>query len=45
MKYEAPQLTVLTSAITAVQGMHPKAAVRTPDSFRENIAAYQDWED
>jgi hypothetical protein len=45
MKYETPQVIALTSAITAVQSIHPKAWVLTPDSFRENIAAYQDWED
>jgi hypothetical protein len=45
MKYETPQLTALPSAIRAVESTHPKASVLTPDSFRENIAAYQDWED
>lgn len=45
LKYEAPQITELPPATTAVESTHPKAMVLTPDSFRENIAAYQDWED
>ena len=47
MKYEAPELTVLTPAINAVQGT-PKATNTFSDggsgNNNEHVAAYADWE-
>jgi hypothetical protein len=48
MKYETPEMTVLTPAINAIQaGSHSK----TPEVFSdspyiplEQVAAYMDWE-
>jgi hypothetical protein len=48
MKYETPQLTVLTPAINAIQCVVSTKAPHTanPDGSSENdsIAAYADWE-
>ncbi len=48
MKYEAPELTVLTPAINAVQGSSPKATNTFSDggsgNNNEHLAAYADWE-
>lgn len=50
MKYETPELTALTSAITAVQSSSdntPKNVTTTQDSsIKEHVSpAYVDWED
>jgi hypothetical protein len=48
MKYEIPELTALTTAITAIQGavgakmLTPFA--ETPMTENEGIGAYADWE-
>jgi hypothetical protein len=45
MKYEKPELTVLTSAISAVQ-RQPKTSSHTDSpQNNDNAAAYEDWED
>ena len=49
MKYETPELTVLTPAISAVQGsLGGKLYHNVPDSIvgdvPETSAAYADWE-
>jgi len=49
MKYETPELTALTPAINAIQGVSAKPHVATPhDSFTDTneipSGAYQDWE-
>jgi hypothetical protein len=50
MKYETPEMTVLTSAITAIQsssGDFPKNDTYHVDSAapkEETISAYTDWE-
>jgi hypothetical protein len=46
MKYETPEVTVLTTAINAVQGTGtPKTGCTCEDgAFPEHVAAYQDWE-
>lgn len=43
MKYETPELTVLTHAINAIQG--GKSTDDNDGSFQDAVAAYQDWED
>ena len=45
MKYETPELTALTPAINAIQGMVNKILNGTTDSDYEGVAAYVDWED
>jgi len=48
MKYEAPQLSVLMSAINAIQNTDPQnKASHTIDSSVLDVAtaAYADWED
>ncbi len=47
MKYEAPELTALTPAINAVQGL--KQSYSTPhdgaaSGFNDANLAYEDWE-
>jgi hypothetical protein len=48
MKYETPQLTVLTPAIKAIQsdGQLPKLTNGKADSISpyESVSAYTDWE-
>jgi hypothetical protein len=47
MKYETPEMTVLTPAIKAIQGslIIPKGPNSGPDSLmKESVAAYTDWE-
>jgi hypothetical protein len=46
MKYETPEVTVLTTAINAVQSAStPKNSPVSQDGiFQEHTAAYQDWE-
>ena len=46
MEYQTPEVTVLTTAINAVQGPGaPKNAPVCEDGiFPEHVAAYQDWE-
>jgi hypothetical protein len=44
MKYEKPNLTVLTSAVNAIQDP-AKPEPSGFDSVKEEIAAYADWED
>jgi hypothetical protein len=46
MKYETPQITVLTTAINAVQSTGtPKNSMPNLDGIeREHVAAYEDWE-
>jgi hypothetical protein len=47
MKYETPELTVLTPAINAIQSLSSKTMEPTVvDSKTENetIGTYQDWE-
>jgi hypothetical protein len=46
MKYEAPELTALTSAINAVQTSAPKPNPSTPDGPGSHDAGtgYEDWE-
>ncbi len=49
MKYETPELTALTLAISAVQGVGtPKNMPTGPDAAslinNEHVAAYADWE-
>ena len=49
MKYETPEVTALTPAISAIQGVAEKQ-VNTPDDggtgaiHNESSGAYQDWE-
>jgi hypothetical protein len=46
MKYETPEMTVLTPAINAIQGVpkHPTIYFETPVVFYEIDGAYADWE-
>jgi len=46
MKYESPRMTVMNSAITAIQEPASKPFGEYPDNppVRELIAAYEDWE-
>jgi hypothetical protein len=48
MKYETPELTALTPAIDAIQGLTGKSIVESPeDSFtphNEQTPGYADWE-
>lgn len=45
MKYETPELTALTPAINAIQGLKTVfPTVDEPGEERDGIAAYQDWE-
>ena len=49
MKYETPELTALTPAISAIQGTSTKVVVASGDGsqtngLNESIAAYADWE-
>jgi len=46
MKYETPEVTVLTTAINAVQGTgNSKSATPSQDgALYEDPAAYADWE-
>ncbi len=48
MKYETPELTALTPAISAVQGVGTKNSPTGPDAAslinNEHVAAYADWE-
>jgi hypothetical protein len=48
MKYETPELTALTTAISAVQSSGSKVNEPNQDSttgeFPEQFAAYADWE-
>ena len=48
MKYETPELTVLTPAIKAIRsdGVLPKLNIGPADSISiyETMAAYTDWE-
>jgi hypothetical protein len=47
MKYETPEMTVLTPAIKAIQldGGLPKFPITGPDSLHfETLPGYADWE-
>jgi hypothetical protein len=46
MKYETPEITALTPAINAIQGVTSKNDMLPIDGefLREGTAAYQDWE-
>lgn len=46
MKYETPELTALTPAIHAIQGMATKGIYPPLESFHEYeaVGAYQDWQ-
>ena len=47
MKYQAPELTALTPAISAIQGSVSKSNNTTfdnPNDHREASSTYQDWE-
>jgi hypothetical protein len=43
MKYETPELTVLTPAINAIQGA--KGRINGDSEALDTVAAYEDWED
>jgi hypothetical protein len=50
MKYETPQMTTLTSAITAIQETSSKGPIGLIETFHpegpwpEVVGAYTDWE-
>lgn len=44
MKYETPELTALTAAINAIQGLKHDRAADSPIP-NESVSAYEDWED
>jgi hypothetical protein len=48
MKYQAPQLTTLANAISAIQSPTNKTNDTPVDNIRdlrkEGVSAYQDWE-
>jgi len=44
MKYETPELTALTPAISAIQGTGKLAPVGSDHAVNEINAAYEDWE-
>jgi hypothetical protein len=45
MKYETPELTTVTTAITVIQTTkQPVKNGDTPISTEESVGAYQDWE-
>jgi hypothetical protein len=43
MKYETPEVTVLTPAINAIQGL--KNVTDCDIQTQDGAAAYEDWED
>ena len=43
MEYEAPEVTVLTPAINAIQGA--KGSIDGDSQALDTVAAYEDWED
>jgi hypothetical protein len=43
MKYEAPELTELTHAVSAIQINKDGGTVDAPDL--DDVACYEDWED
>jgi hypothetical protein len=50
MKYEAPQMTALTSAINAIQSTQDKGIPNCVDTYdqgnplKEAVCGYTDWE-
>jgi len=50
MKYETPELTALTPAVSAIQGVFTHKGKKTttdsqiPSLVNEGLAAYEDWE-
>ena len=45
MKYETPELTALTPAINAIQGIKSSNPPDGPPVNKDSTAAYEDWED
>ena len=43
MKYETPQLIILTPAVNAIQAI--KNSSSNTDDDKELVSAYEDWED
>jgi hypothetical protein len=44
MKYETPELSPLSPAIYAIQGLKPFAELLENAIINELISAYEDWE-
>lgn len=45
MKYEKPEITVLMSAISAIQALPKTSNHSDQPQNNDNTAAYEDWED
>jgi hypothetical protein len=45
MKYETPELTALTPAIKAIQGGKLIAPPKDSAEHKDDVAAYEDWEE